>query len=143
MMMLYLQSLPVDARGALYDAPRVGELPIRFAPVRGYHHDPAVVVVKFEQPEHSTATVLYGVIYREGACSCADFMRRGTCLHVESWNNLVQEAGAEYLRGRAFPQIVAALEAAHGIEYDVAVQLTDEAISSLYDDAYGDISNYR
>lgn len=141
--MLYLESLPVGVHGVLHSAPRVGELPVRFAAIRGYHHDPAVVAAKFEQPEESTADVAHGVIYRDGACSCVDFKRRSSCVHVESWRNLVDEAAAEYLRGRAFPQIISTLVAAHGIEYDVAVQLADEAISSLYDAAYGDNSAYR
>lgn len=141
--MYHFHSLPIGVRGVLHGAPRVGELPVRFAPVRGYHHDPAVVVVKYEQPEHSTAGVVYGVIYRDGACSCVEFVRRGSCVHLESWRELVAEAAAEYLRGRTFPQIVEALEVAYAIEHDVAVQLADEGISSLYAAAFESVAGRR
>ena len=58
---------------------------VPFVPVTGVRHDPAVVAARFPLPGVTAAREGFGLIYRDGTCSCGQFKINGECVHVQAW----------------------------------------------------------
>lgn len=116
----------------------------QFVPVKGYNFNPAIVAAKFPVEGGNAGRMAYGAVYRDGSCSCTEFSRRGCCQHTEAWDAMVEAVGQQYLR-HGYDHYSLRTWASHeyGLDPDIAGTIADEAVSILYDNAYGDIESYR